>query len=405
MDEKSDYKCAVFPNMIFLTFLKLGCYSFGGPAAHLGYFYEEFVRRKGWLEENEWGEIIAFTQLLPGPGSSQTGFLIGVLRGGLWGGLQAWLGFTLPSATLLILFAAGVDLLRSPAAEAAMRGLQIAAIAVVANAVRLMHRQLSPDGLRSIFALSTLILVLALPASVAQIAAIIAAGIGGALFLNNSRTAPPSKLHLPISRRSADAALLLFAFLFVALEALSRFTSVESIQVLRAFYQSGALVFGGGHVVLPLLQQTVVRPGWVSEPDFLTGYGAAQTIPGPLFTFAAYLGYLLSAQPNKIAGALMCLTALFLPGILLVIGLAPYWRWMQGRKRARSALAGINAGVVGLLAAALVKIIMTTPSHDPLSVCLVVLNFVLLWSGRVSPLVVAAGSAAVCLLAHSILTK
>ena len=390
---------------IFLTFLKLGCYSFGGPAAHLSYFQEEFVRRKQWMKESDISEIIALTQLLPGPGSSQTGFLIGVMRGGLWGGLQAWLGFTLPSAVLLILFAAGVNFLYTPFAEAAMRGLQLAAVAAVANAVRLMHRQLSPDVPRSILAGFTLLFILLVPTSAAQLLAIILAGIAGALLLNKNRVAPASKLHLLVSKATALAALFLFVFLLVTVEMLSRFTSIEGIQILRAFYQSGALVFGGGHVVLPLLQETIVRPGWMSESDFLTGYGAAQAIPGPLFTFAANLGYLLPAHSNKALSALLCLIALFLPGILLAVGVTPYWQRLREQTRARSAVAGINASVVGLLAAALVKMSAAKSLRDPVSVCLVVFDFVLLWLGRVSPLMVVLGSALVMVLARRLLAQ
>lgn len=384
--------------MIFLTFLKLGCYSFGGPAAHLGYFHQMFVGRKQWLWESELGELIALTQLLPGPSSSQTGFLIGVMRGGLWGGVQAWLGFTLPSAVLLITFAAGVNLLRHSLATTALQGLQLATIAVVANAVRSMHRQLSPDRQRSAIAFLTLLVLLLWPASIAQITVIVAAGITSAFFLSGSRAAPVSSVHLPISQRTATMALMLFALLFLLAEVLPRFSAIEGLIVFRAFYRSGSLVFGGGHVVLPLLQQAVVRPGWISQPDLLAGYGMAQIVPGPLFTFAAYLGYLLRVQPNHISGALLCLSALFLPGMLLVTGVAPYWRELVRRERARAALAGINASVVGLLAAALVKLIAIVPLRDPFSLGIVIIGFALLWRGKISPLIVVFGSAALTLL-------
>jgi chromate transporter len=299
---------------------------------------------------------------------------------------------------LLVLFAAGVNLLRDPLAEAAMSGLQLAAIAVVANAVRLMHRQLSPDLSRSIFAVFTLALILRWPVSTAQIMAIILSGTAGALFLTDGRAAPLSNFFLPIRRSVAVAALFLFAFILVLVEVSSAFRSTGSMGVFRAFYQSGALVFGGGHVVLPLLQEVVVRPGWIDEADFLAGYGAAQTVPGPLFTFAAYLGYLLPSQPNKLIGALMCLIALFLPGILLVIGVAPYWQHIREQTRARSAIAGINASVVGLLAAALVKMVLTASLRNPINICLVVVAFALLWIGRIPPLPVVLGSAATMVL-------
>ena len=266
-----------------------------------------------------------------------------------------------------------------------------------------MHRQLSPDAPRSILAGFTLLFVLWVSTSAAQFLAIALAGIAGMLWLNKSRAAPSSKLHLPISKATAAAALFLFVFFFVLVETFSRFSSVKSIQVLRAFYQSGALVFGGGHVVLPLLQEALVRPEWMRESDFLTGYGAAQAIPGPLFAFAAYLGYLLPAHSHKLASALLCLIALFLPGILLVIGAVPYWQQVREQARARSAVAGINASVVGLLAAALVRMATATSLRDPASLCLVALDFFLLWVGRVSPLFAVLGSAVVLVLTHEFL--
>lgn len=287
--------------------------------------------------------------------------------------------------------------MRNPWAHAALDGLQLAAAAVVANAVRLMHRQLSPDLPRSILAVFSLIFVLSFPSSAAQLWAILLAGAVGALLWKQGAL-PASKLCLPISKRAAAASLLLFAILFVSVEALGRFSPARSVQVLRAFYQSGALVFGGGHVVLPLLQEAVVRPGWISESDFLAGYGAAQAIPGPLFTVAAYLGYLLPHPPNRVPGALLCLVGLFLPGLLLAFAVPPHWQKFQQHKRMRSAIAAINASVVGLLAAALVKILTAVSFHHPIDILLTAVDFVLLWRGQVSPLAIVLGSAAAMVL-------
>lgn len=382
--------------MVFLTFLKLGCLSFGGPAAHLGYFRQEFVVRKRWLGEADLSEIIALTQLLPGPGSSQTGFLIGMLHGGLWGAVQAWLGFTMPSAILLILFAAGTKFTGNPFAAAALRGLQLAGIAVIANAILAMHRTLSPDAPRSAIAAITAVFVLLLPGSLNQALALIAAGVLGVLLLKQQRLgSPQSTITLAVSKRTANVSLLLFLSIFAGLEVFTRISGRSEGKVIRAFFDSGALVFGGGHVVLPLLEQAVVKPGWVTQATFLSGYGAAQAIPGPLFTFAAYLGYLLRVAPNRIGGAVICLVALFLPGLLLVIAAAPHWQILRQNRRARLAIAGVNASVVGLLFAALISVFLANRIRDPASVALIIGAFLALLSKKVSPVAVVLGSATI----------
>lgn len=341
------------------------------------------MERRRWLTEAALTEFIALTQLLPGPSSSQTGFLIGIARGGILGGIAAWLGFTLPSAVIMVLFAAGVRRAHGPLIEGALHGLQVAAIAVVASAVLAMFRRLCPDWPRALIASIAAALVLFLGGSAIQIAVILGGAILGWAVLRIPPADREEENPLPVSHAAAAAALMLFAALFVALE-----FALPGAPLLRAFYRTGALVFGGGHVVLPLLDQAVVRPGWVNANDFLAGYGAAQTIPGPLFTFAAYLGYVSRVPPHGLAGAVLCLLAIFLPGLLLAIAAAPFWRWLRARNGARAAIAGVNAAVVGLLASALAHAGLSGAVRTWLDILFAAAGFLALARTRISPVAV-----------------
>jgi chromate transporter len=331
---------------VLLVFLRLGLTSFGGPVAHLGYFREEFVVRRQWLGERAYADLVALCQFLPGPASSQVGLAIGLSRAGYLGALAAWCGFTLPSALALVLFAVGVAALGDALGSAWLHGLKIAAVAVVANAVLGMMRSLAPDRERATLAVIAAAVALMVPTSAGQLGAIALGAVAG---LALARGAPPATGHveLPVSvgRLAGALWLVLFFLLLAGLPALALRSDSQELALLDAFYRAGSLVFGGGHVVLPLLQAEVVPPGWVSNDAFLAGYGAAQAVPGPLFTFAAYLGAVIGGWP----AAILCLVAVFLPSFLLVAGALPFWEAIRARPAAQAALAGVNAAVVGLL--------------------------------------------------------
>jgi len=344
---------------VFRAFLYLGLTSFGGPVAHLGYFRREFVNRRRWLDEAAYADIVALCQFLPGPASSQVGISLGLLRAGYPGAFAAWLGFTAPSAFLMIAFGYGATALREVAGSAWLHGLQIVAVAVVAQAVIGMARVLCPDLPRVALALGAAAFMLLLPAALTQIAVIAAGGlIGWALLAPGKRLG--DSLSFSVSRSSAVAALILFFVLLAALPIAALISGSQLVALLDSFYRAGALVFGGGHVVLPLLQASVVPQGWVSNDDFLAGYGAAQAVPGPLFTFSAYLGTVMALPPNGWLGGVICLVAIFLSSFLLVIGALPLWNELREAAWAQSALSGINAAVVGLLLAALYDPVWTS---------------------------------------------
>ncbi|MBL4575705.1 MAG: chromate efflux transporter [Opitutaceae bacterium] len=342
---------------IFCTFLKLGCFSFGGPIAHIGYFREEFVVRKGWLDEGEYADLVALCQFLPGPASSQVGFSIGLLKGGFWGGVAAWIAFTLPSAFLMIGFAYGISWLGDAGAMGWLNGLKAAAVAVVAHAVWGMGRQHCRDGWGMAVALLVAGFLIYASASVyGQVAGILFGGLVG-LILYRSKITEEKK---PTEERMlhpfwGGASVGLFALLLCGLPLLVLVYPNMWVQVFDAFYRSGALVFGGGHVVLPLLQAEVVPTGWVSNDSFLAGYGAAQAVPGPLFTFSAYLGTVMEGDAKGVLGGLWCLLAIFLPALLLTAGVIPFWHRLRAIKWVRAFLLGANAAVVGLLLAALYR--------------------------------------------------
>jgi len=386
---------------VFRIFLRLGLTSFGGPVAHLGYYRAEFVERRKWLDEHSYADIVALCQFLPGPASSQVGMSIGILRAGLPGALAAWLGFTMPSAIAMILFGYGVTRFGDLSHAAWLHGLKIVAVAVVAQAVWGMARSLCPDKERASVAVGAAILALAVPSALGQVGAIAAGGlIGWGLLTNAAPAQPGSRLAVHLPRAWSIAAALLFFGLLIGLPLLAAALPAQPIKLFDSFYRSGALVFGGGHVVLPLLQAEVVPPGWVSNDAFLAGYGAAQAVPGPLFTFSAYLGTVMGPAPNGWVGGLLCLVAIFLPSFLLLIGALPFWDALRWRPAVQSALRGVNAAVVGLLLAALYRPVWTSAIFGPGDFALGIVAFLLLALWAVPPwLVVIFGALAATLVA------
>ncbi len=378
---------------VLLAFLRLGITSFGGPIAHLGYFRAEIVERRKWLDEAAYTDIIALCQFLPGPASSQVGIILGMVRAGLPGGFAAWLGFTIPSALALIAFAYGVGSLGDLSQVTWLHGLKIVAVAVVAQAVWRMAQSLCPDRERVSLAIAATLLTLAIPSATGQIGAIVAGGIIGWRFLpgmNNSEAAP---LAIPVGRKTAIISIIVFATLLFGLPLLASATSDHILALISSFYRSGSLVFGGGHVVLPLLQQAVVPRGWIGNDAFLAGYGATQAVPGPLFTFAAYLGAAMKSAPNGWIGGLICLAAIYLPSFLLLLGALPFWDALRHRTAVQSALKGINATVVGILLGALYTPVWTGAIFSPADFGLGIVAFLLLVFWRTPPwLVVILGA-------------
>lgn len=367
---------------------KLGLTSFGGPIAHLGYFHDEYVRRRKWMDEKAYADLVALCQFLPGPASSQVGIGIGILRAGLWGGVMAWLGFTLPSLIVLVLFALllqGFDI----ANAGWIHGLKIVAVAIVAQAVLGMGQKLTPDRSRVTIAVCAAALVLLWPTAYTQVLIIAAAGIIG-LWLYKKGPDPGSQsLRMPVGKPFAIGCLVLFFGLLAALPLLRQMFDIQWLALFDSFYRSGSLVFGGGHVVLPLLEREVVPTGWVSPEDFLAGYGAAQAVPGPLFTFAGYLG----AMSGGITGAIVATVAIFLPAFLLVAGALPFWNGLRNSPRVQGALIGINAAVVGILLAAFYVPIWTTAITAPVDFALALLLFILLVFWKLPPWVVVLAGA------------
>jgi len=379
---------------VFRAFLKLGLTSFGGPIAHIGYFREEFVLRRRWMEDADFADLVALCQFLPGPASSQLGFVLGILRtGSLLGGLLAWAAFTLPSAAVLV--ACGLGFAHVGGLEGLVHGLKLVAVAVVAQAVWGMARTLAPDGLRAAIALAALASSLLMPGAFGQILAIAGGALAGLALCGRGVPASIGALSVPVSVRRGAIGLGLWAALLIGLPAAAMLTHNHAVHLVSAFYQAGSLVFGGGHVVLPLLQEAVVAPGWVSEADFLAGYGLAQAVPGPLFTFAAYLGCVASPWPNGIAGAGLALVAIFLPGLLLAYGMLPFWDRLRALPRLQAAMRGTNAAVVGVLGAALYMPVWTSAVLTPLDFVLALCGFLALTLWRVAPWIVVAVLAAI----------
>lgn len=378
---------------VFLAFLKLGLTSFGGPIAHLGYFRDEFVTRRRWLDEAGYADLVALCQFLPGPASSQVGFALGLMRAGPLGALAAWTAFTLPSAMLLVLFAYGAASLDGPFALGVLHGLKLVAVAIVAQAVFGMAKSLTPDRERAAIAVLAVFLVVLVSGAIGQVGAILFGGLAG-LWLCRSDAVPAREAPFhAVSRRVGVAALVLFALLLVGLPLLADVG--QDFALFDGFYRAGALVFGGGHVVLPLLEAETVGAGLVSPDAFLAGYGAAQAVPGPLFTFAAYLGAVSSLPPNGLAGAGIALVAIFLPGLLLVVGALPFWTQLRRWPQAQAGMRGANAAVVGLLGAALYDPVFTSAVLTPLDFALALAGFVALvaWKAPSWSVVLALGLA------------
>jgi len=374
--------------IVFLAFLRLGLTSFGGPIAHLGYFRSEFVQRRAWLSERAYADLVALCQFLPGPASSQVGMAIGLSRAGFAGAFAAWLGFTLPSALALIAFALALNADASTNSiwlGGMLHGLECVAVAVVAQAVWGMGRALCTDTARITLAAIAACVVLLHPGAGAQLGVIVIAGLFGLTRFTPAAEAAHDPLPVVISQRTGAALLALFFALLIALPALAHAYPTRALAMVDAFYRCGALVFGGGHVVLPLLQAEVVPHGWISNDTFLAGYGAAQAMPGPLFTFAAFLG---TATTSDVAGGLLCLLAIFAPSFLLVAGALPFWESLRRQHRVRAALAGVNAAVVGLLLAALYQPVWTHAIRAPTDFALTLLAFVALMFWKLPPWVV-----------------
>jgi chromate transporter len=379
---------------VFLVATRLGLTSFGGPVAHLGYFRREYVDRRRWLDDTTFGDLVALSQLLPGPASSQLGIAIGTLRAGYLGGLAAWIGFTWPSAIALVALAlvtTGLDV----ASAGWVEGLKLAAVAVVAQAVWVMARALTPDAPRIAMAVIAAIVVLALPIAAVQVVVILVGGLIGWRFLHATSGTGLTPIRTTIGRRAGTILLAGFAALALLLPLARRLVDSQVVAMTDAYYRTGALVFGGGHVVLPLLNEAVVTPGWVGEDRFLAGYAAAQAVPGPLFTFAGFLGASSSPAPNGVPGAVLALVAIFLPSFLLVWGTLPFWDRLRGSTAFASALRGTNAVVVGLLLAALITPVASSALHDPLDVVLAGAGLAALLTGRVPPIAVVASLAVV----------
>ena len=386
---------------VFLVFLRLGLTSFGGPIAHLGYFRTEFVERRRWLDDRGYSDLVALCQFLPGPASSQVGMALGLGRAGWPGLLTAWAGFTLPSAIALILFAFGIAQYQGLAESGWVHGLKVVAVAVVAQAVWGMARSLCPDRPRAALAILAALLTLFLPSATGQVIAIIVAGLLGRWGLKLSQPADGQAHAYPVSRKLGVVALLLFALPLVGLPLWAAATGSSVLALLEGVYRAGALVFGGGHVVLPLLQATVVPSGAVSNADFLAGYGAAQAVPGPLFTFAAYLGAVAQGPLHGWWGGLVMLGVIFLPAFLVLVGALPFWEGLRHRQDIQTTMAGINAGVVGILLSALYDPVWTSAIQSRADFGLALAAFGLLVIGKAPPvLVVVLASGVGWLLAH-----
>ena len=386
--------CRSRPWSVFLIFLRLGLTSFGGPIAHLGYFREEFVTRRQWLSERSYAELVALCQFLPGPASSQVGIALGLSRAGYGGAAAAWAGFTLPSAIALILFALGLAHYGAALPAGVLHGLKVVAVAVVAQAVWGMARHLCRGVLRLTLMLIAACAVLLEPSAWGQVAVIVAAGAAGLLLFTPETQAEPDTLPIPISRRAGAMWLVLFLALLVGLPILADWLPSPALALVDAFYRSGALVFGGGHVVLPLLQAEVVPPQWVSNDVFLAGYGATQAVPGPLFTFAAFLGASMSHAPSGWLGGVIGLLAIFAPSFLLIFAALPFWASLRRSPRTQAALAGVNAAVVGLLLAALYQPVWISAIFSGYDFALALLALVALMAWKLPPWLVVIGCAA-----------
>jgi chromate transporter len=378
---------------VFAAFLKLGLTSFGGPVAHLGYFRDEIVVRRKWIDETGYGDLVTLCQFLPGPASSQVGFALGLMRGGPLGALAAWAAFTLPSAIILIIFAVAATALDNPLGQGLLHGLKLVAVAVVAQAVWGMAKSLTPDRPRIGIGLIAVVAVI-FGGIFGQLAAIAVGGLLGLVLCRAAAQQSGELVAFGVSKSVGIVCLLAFFVLLFVMPVLAGASNSQGLNQFDAFYRSGSLVFGGGHVVLPLLEAEVVRPGWVSDSSFLAGYGLAQAVPGPLFTFAAYLGAVMSPAPNGILGAAICLAAIFLPGFLLLVGALPFWGSLNRLPLAQAAMRGANAAVVGVLGAALYHPVWTSAVLTQIDFLLAITGFLLLVIWRTSPWIVVVLMAA-----------
>ena len=378
---------------VFLIFLRLGLTSFGGPVAHLGYFREEFVSRRRWLSEHSYADLVALCQFLPGPASSQVGMALGLSRAGYAGALSAWAGFTLPSAIVLILFALGISEYGELVSGGVLHGLKVVAVAVVAQAVWGMGKSLCPDWPRKLLAMLAAAWVLLVPSAWSPLAVILLGAVAGLFWLHPTAKDSSDELSVSVSPRVGVLCFALFLLLLLGLPVLAYSVGGQALAMIDSFYRAGALVFGGGHVVLPLLQAEVVGPGWVSNDVFVAGYGAAQAVPGPLFTFSAFLGASMNSSPTGWLGGLIALLAIFLPSFLLVAAALPFWQQVRSNVRAQAALAGVNAAVVGLLLAALYQPVWTSAIGQPADILLAAAALLALMYFKLPAWLVVIGSA------------
>jgi chromate transporter len=380
---------------VLAVFLRLGLTSFGGPVAHLGYFREELVRRRGWVDEEAYADLVALCQFLPGPASSQVGIALGTTRAGVRGGIAAWIGFTLPSALAMAAFALGVGALSGIGESGWLQGLKVVAVAVVAQAVWGMATKLTPDAPRATIAIAAAVALLLWPAALMQVAVLVAGGLLGWRLLKGASEPSSGGLAIRVPRALSVASALLLVAGLLGLPVLAAATGSPPIAIVSAFFRAGSLVFGGGHVVLPLLEAAVVPPGWVTTDQFVAGYGAAQAVPGPLFSFSAYLGDISSAPPGGLAGAALATVSIFLPSFLLLWAALPLWARLRGAPWAQAALRGLNAAVVGLLLAALYDPVIRSAIRGPADVALALAAFgsLQLWKAPPWAVVLAAAAA------------
>ncbi len=404
---------------VLLAFLRLGCHSFGGPIAHLGYFHTEFVERRQWCDEGTFAELVALAQSMPGPASSQVGFALGLLRAGWAGGIAAWVGFTMPSALLMLAFAMGHRLFTGKAGVGAVHGLQLVAVAVVAQAILAMRKSLAPDAARlGVALLAAAVAYLSPPAS-STVLAIAAGALLGLMLPRPPQSAPLRELHFGLPRSAGLAAAVTFLGLLLLLPIAATLAAgggqavpshflrgffaqsffSQGLAVFSAFYRTGALVFGGGHVVLPLLENAVVAPGWVDQSSFLSGYGAAQALPGPLFTFAAYLGAAIQPALHPVALSVLSLAAIFLPGLLIIVAVLPFWNKLRHRPRIQSMLRGVNAAVVGVLVSAFIRPVCSSALHSAYDVALALAALALLVRWKIPPWIIVVAVASVSVVA------
>ncbi|MBL6946352.1 MAG: chromate efflux transporter [Rhodospirillales bacterium] len=384
----AEAETGISPWTVFKVFLRLGCTSFGGPIAHIGCFQTEFVQRRKWLDERSFADLVALCQFLPGPASSQIGMGVGIAKAGVRGALAAWLGFTIPSTLLMLAFAYGLIEAGNTLGTGWLQGLKVMAVAVVAQAVWQMARNLCPDRIRQGFAVLAAILVLVWQGPLGHVAAICLGAVLGRFFISDGAAAPDQSLTLPIGRRTGLLVLGFFFLLLAGLPVAAALSGSHPVTVLDSFFRAGSLVFGGGHVLLPLLQAHVVPPGWVDTDTFLAGYGAAQALPGPLFAISAFLGTVMTPG-GGVGLAMLCLLGIFLPSFLLLVGIMPFWNALRARPTVQSALMGVNAAVVGLLVAVLYEPVWTGTIHGPQDFVLLLMAFGALALFKIPPWLVA----------------